>query len=131
LARNVIENITETATVKREMKMEITTSAKNDVLLVTLNGRLDAVTAADFDQKINSLLTEGASSLVLNLHGLEYISSAGLRSILVTGKKLKSSNGGFALVGLRGVVKEVFEVSGFYSIFKIFESEEEALRRSA
>ena len=65
--------------------------------------------------------------LLVNFSELEYISSAGLRSILATAKQLKARNGEIMFTGLKNTVKEVFEISGFYSIFKTFETEEEAL----
>ena len=71
----------------------------------------------------------GDYTLVINLTGLEYISSAGLRSILSTAKQLKAKDGKMLFTGLQGPVKDVFKISGFGSIFKTFETEEEALRQ--
>ena len=109
--------------------MEITTTKKNNVLLILLKGRLDALTAPDFDKKTESLLSEGEKALILNFSELEYISSAGLRSILATAKQLKANGGRILLAELKGAVKEVFEISGFYSIFQIFDTEAEALKQ--
>jgi len=109
--------------------MEINLRKENNVLIVTLKGRLDAVTAPDFDKKLESLLSEGEKALIINFSELEYISSAGLRSILASAKQLKANDGRMLLAELKGPVKEVFEISGFYSIFKIFGSEADALNQ--
>ncbi len=109
--------------------MEISARKNGNVLVILLKGRLDALTAPDFDKKIESLLSEGEKALVINFSELEYISSAGLRSILATAKQLKAKDGRILLAELRGAVKEVFEISGFYSIFQIFESEADALKQ--
>jgi len=109
--------------------MEINTRKKDNVLVISLKGRLDAVTAPDFDKKLESLLSEGENALIINFSELKYISSAGLRSILASAKQLKANDGRMLLAELRGPVKEVFEISGFYSIFQIFESEADALNQ--
>ncbi|MBI3591877.1 MAG: STAS domain-containing protein [Nitrospirae bacterium] len=55
--------------------MEINTRKKDNVLVISLKGRLDAVTAPDFDKKLESLLSEGENALIINFSELEYISS--------------------------------------------------------
>lgn len=109
--------------------MQIDMIKKGTVLVIFVKGRLDALTAPDFDKKIETLLSEGENALVLNFSELEYISSAGLRSILAVAKQLKAKDGSIMLTELKGAVKEVFEISGFYSIFQIFESEADALKQ--
>ncbi|MCX5825855.1 MAG: STAS domain-containing protein [Deltaproteobacteria bacterium] len=86
-------------------------------------------TAPEFEKGLLALMAGGDSTLVLNFNGLEYISSAGLRSILSTAKQLKAKDGKMLFAGLQGPVKDVFKISGFGSIFKIFDTEEEALRQ--
>jgi anti-anti-sigma factor len=88
---------------------------------------MDAVTVQEFEKSVSELLSGGENVLLVNFSELEYISSAGLRSILATAKQLKARNGEIRFTGLKNTVKEVFEISGFYSIFKTFETEEEAL----
>lgn len=109
--------------------MEINTRKEKGVSLVSVKGRIDAVTAPDFEKNLSDLIASGEKTVLVNLGGLEYISSAGLRSILATAKQLKAENGKMVFTGLKGPVEEVFKISGFYSIFTIFESEEAALNR--
>jgi anti-anti-sigma factor len=109
--------------------MEIATRKESGAAVVSVKGRIDAVTAPEFEKGLLALMAGGDSTLVLNFNGLEYISSAGLRSILSTAKQLKAKDGKMLFAGLQGPVKDVFKISGFGSIFKIFDTEEEALRQ--
>ena len=109
--------------------MEINTRKENNVRVVGLTGRMDAVTAPEFDRQFNSWLSEGENAFVINFSTLEYISSAGLRSILSASKQLKANGGRSLFTGLTGPVKEVFELSGFYAIFDMCDSEETAITR--
>jgi len=107
--------------------MEISTRKEKDVAVVTVSGRIDAITAPDFEGHLDGLIVQGNKLILINLSGLGYISSAGLRSILSSAKKLKGLSGEIFFTGLQGPVEEVFQISGFQSIFKIFPSEGEAL----
>ena len=107
--------------------METTSRKESKFTIVAVTGRIDAITAPEFETYLAGLMTKGEKHFLINLAGLDYISSAGLRSILATAKKLKSETGEIVFSGLRGPVEEVFKISGFNSIFKIFESETIAL----
>jgi anti-anti-sigma factor len=109
--------------------MEIVTRREGSAAVVSVKGRIDAVTAPEFEKDLSALMTGGDTTLVLSLAGLEYISSAGLRSILTIAKQLKTKNGKLLFAGLQGPVKDVFKISGFGSIFTIFDTEAEALRQ--
>jgi anti-anti-sigma factor len=108
--------------------MEISTRKEKNALIVSVKGRMDAVTAPEFEKHLSDWLSKGENVFLLNFSALEYISSAGLRSILATAKRLKEKQGKILLAGLKGPVEEVFNISGFYSIFKIFDSEEAAFK---
>lgn len=110
-------------------KMEITVRKEGSAAVVSVKGRIDAVTAGEFEKGLSALMAGGDCMLVLDFKGLEYISSAGLRSILSTAKQLKAKEGKMLFAGLQGPVKDVFKISGFGSIFKIYDTEEEALRQ--
>ncbi len=106
--------------------MEITKSDQGGVATVAINGRLDAVSAVDAEKEFSSLLEEGKDKMLIDLAGLDYISSAGLRVLLVVAKRIQQTGGKVALSNLADNVKEVFEISGFSSIFKIYDSNDEA-----
>jgi anti-anti-sigma factor len=108
--------------------MDISTKKEPTALVVTVSGRMDAVTAPEFEKSISDFITQGEKVFVVNLSGLEYISSAGLRSILACTKRLKELSGKLIFSGLQGYVKEVFSISGFNGIFKIYESDSEGLK---
>ena len=108
--------------------MNISTKKESNALVVTVSGRLDAVTAPEFEKSISEFIAQGDKTFVINLNGLEYISSAGLRSILASAKLLKTQNGKLIFSGLQGHVKEVFSISGFHGIFKICDSDAEGLK---
>jgi anti-anti-sigma factor len=107
--------------------MEIQVTKEKDTVVVTVKGRIDAVTAPEFEKQLADQMAAGEKMFLLNFSGLEYISSAGLRSILVTAKQLKAKEGKLFFAELQRTVKDVFKISGFGSLFKIYDSEAEAL----
>jgi anti-anti-sigma factor len=107
--------------------MDIQTTKEKGVTVVRTSGRIDAVTAPEFEKRLAELIAEGENVFILNFSGLEYISSAGLRSILTTAKQLKPRDGKLLFAELQGSVKDVFRISGFGSLFNISETQEEAL----
>ncbi len=107
--------------------MDITTRIIDTTAVLTVAGRMDAVSAPRFEATCLDLLDQGHGVQIADLGSLEYISSAGLRSILSAAKKLKAAGGGLAFCGLTGMVDEVFRVSGFLKMFKVHPSLGEAL----
>jgi anti-anti-sigma factor len=107
--------------------MQLTARQEKDATIVTVQGRVDGMTAPEFENYLSDLISQGRFTFIVNFSALEYISSAGLRSILATAKRLKTEQGTICFTGLKGTVDEVFKISGFYSIFKVFDSDESAL----
>lgn len=107
--------------------MEIESRKQNNVAVVSVKGRVDATTSPDFENRLLELVGAGERLIVINFSQLEYISSAGLRSILATAKRLKANQGELFFTGLFGPVNEVFKISGFHTIFKIFPSDADVL----
>ena len=107
--------------------MDIEQIKAENGIIVKLSGRMDATTAPHFEKQCGVLVDQGVHRLAVDFTGLEYISSAGLRSILTIGKKLKASGGALCLCSMSGMVKEVFDISGFTGIFPVFVSPESAL----
>lgn len=108
--------------------MKISEIKNGNVYILRFTGRVDSVTSADLETKINKLICQGEIFVLLNFANLEYISSAGLRVLLTSAKKIKTNNGKFMICSLKGIVKEVFFISGFNEILSIYENEEEALK---
>jgi len=99
--------------------LEVTESHEGEVLVVSPAGRLDSVTAGGFEATLLKHIGEGANRMVLDFGKLDYISSAGLRVVLLAGKKLKAAGGKLALCGLNQQIREVFAISGFITIFAV------------
>jgi anti-sigma B factor antagonist len=98
------------------------------VTVLSLNGRLDANSSETLEARFAQLFEQGRRAFVFDFGGIEYVSSAGLRSVLIAGKKVKAGQGKLALCRMNELVKEVFDMSGFSKIFAIYATEEEALR---
>lgn len=111
--------------------MEIQEGRSGDVLVVAPRGRVDSTTSGDLEQRLLDLLGSGQRRLVLDLAGIEYISSAGLRVLLLVAKRLKTAQGDLVLCALTPAVRQVFELAGFLSIFQLEDSREAALARLA
>lgn len=107
--------------------MEINTRREKDVIIVSVKGRMGEVSAPEFEERMNELIDDGETKFLVDLEGLEYISSAGLRGLLAAAKILKERNGQIVLSGLMGAVKDVFEISQFISIFTTYETVDSAL----
>ncbi len=101
---------------------------KMDFIVVAVEGRMDAVSAPEFERFLNGLIADDVLRIIVDLEALDYISSAGLRSVLITAKKVQSKNGKILIASLRDTVKEIFEISGFSTIIPIYESVDAALK---
>jgi stage II sporulation protein AA (anti-sigma F factor antagonist) len=107
------------------MKIKQETTGAN-VLVLIPEGRLDSNTVAEAESDLLARIEPGDRRVVLDLAGLDYISSAGLRLVLLAAKRLKQAGGRLALCGLRPQIREVFEISGFVSILTVVGSRQEA-----
>jgi anti-sigma B factor antagonist len=108
--------------------MEVTQDKRGTVTRLGLHGKLDASTAPRLEEKLLALIQVGEKHLIVNGEHLDYISSAGLRVLLVAAKRLKPLNGRIVLACLKAHIKEVFEIAGFAAIFPMYDGEEEAVR---
>jgi anti-anti-sigma factor len=99
--------------------MEFAQEQAGDVVIAKLTGRLDSSSAQPAEESFTQLLGGGTPHLVIDLSKLEYISSAGLRVLLVVAKKVQQAQGKLVLFGLVPNVREVFSISGFDKIFSI------------
>mgnify|MGYP001289237667 CR=1 FL=1 len=111
--------------------MKISAEQQGDTTIMSFSGRLDGTTVQQAEQQFLPLVDQGRVRFVFDLTELEYISSAGLRFMLLAAKKTKAMSGRVALYGLTDNVREVFEISGFLAIFQVFESRDEAVRFAA
>ena len=108
--------------------MDINDRVENGVLIVTIDGRLDASNATVAEAEINKALEGDQNRLLFDLSGLEYLSSGGLRVILGAAKEIRRRKGKVALAALKEYVYEIFEVSGFTAMIPIKDSIEDGLK---
>lgn len=98
--------------------MDITTEKKENYNLVNVSGRLDSTTAPEFENTLLNFLEQGKENIV-NFKDLKYISSSGLRVLLVAAKKLSAANEKLTIISMQDHIKEVFDISGFTDLFNI------------
>ena len=98
--------------------MNITKSFNEKELTLSVEGRIDTITSQDLSNEINDEMGN-FNSLILYFANLEYISSAGLRVLMATQKKLKAEGIPFVIKNVNEVINEIFRMSGFDKILKI------------
>jgi len=90
--------------------------------ILRVSGRIDFESALDFEHHINAMIQEAGDSYIIELSQVELLSSAGLRVMLSTAKRVAHRNAALALAAPSQVVRQVFEISHFNLLFKIFPS---------
>jgi anti-anti-sigma factor len=105
--------------------MEIRTIG--DIAVAVMVPRFDAYTANDVETVLRDQIAKGTKKIFVDFSETEYIASAGLRVLLSAAKSLQKSGGQVVLFSMKPYVYEVFEISGFTQIFKIYTSQQEAL----
>lgn len=108
--------------------MEFKSEKLGDYVVLSVAGRMDALTAGEFEKQCCQCMEAGDAKIVADMGGVDYISSAGLRSILSAAKKLRGAQGEIRFCGLSGMVNDVFTVSGFAAMFKIFDTAADATK---
>jgi anti-sigma B factor antagonist len=99
----------------------------NQITLVTAQGRIDSSTAGDLGAALTSVIDGGQHRIVLDIGGVDYMSSAGLREMVSALKKVRGADGDMRIAQVTERVYDVFELSGLNTIFQIFDSQAEAL----
>ena len=107
--------------------VQITAREAGTVTVVEFEGHLDTNTAPEAQERLDGLQDGGVQKILVSFEKLDYISSAGLRVLLATAKRLGASGGSLRICGLNETVSEVFEISGFSVILSVFGNEAEAL----
>jgi len=107
--------------------MNISKEKIGDFTILSIDGRIDTNNFNEFELVVNQVFESGEKNLILNCTALNYISSSGLRIFLIAQKKVNALNGKLHLCSMQPVIKEIFDISGFSTIFKIFGTQAEAL----
>lgn len=111
--------------------MEINEVRSGDFLILEPVGHLDTRTANELEKKIAQCLGAGEKRFIIDLVSTEYMSSAGLRVLLMLAKKSDGIDGEVILCSLNDSVREVFDIAGFHSVFTVVTSREVALSSDA
>jgi anti-anti-sigma factor len=98
-----------------------------DQAVLVVSGRMDAENAPQFEQQCRVSIAEGTTRLVVDLGGLTYVSSMGLRCFISIAKTLQDKGGALRICRLSGLVRQVFEITGLLGSFAVYESVEAAL----
>ena len=101
--------------------METLFTAMEDYLVVTPSARMDTGSSPEIVEKLTEKIQNGSLKVVFDLSKAEYVSSAGLRVVLVIAKLLKPAGGKLALCNSNDQILEVLEISGFHSIVRYFD----------
>jgi len=101
---------------------------KNGILVVYLEGRLDVSVANEVEEGLSELIDSGDHrKVVLNMDGIDYMSSSGFRACISTLRKLNAKEGALKMCNIKPAVKRIFDVIELTSLFDIYSSEEEAI----
>jgi anti-anti-sigma factor len=107
--------------------MIITVSQDNDLMVVTVEGRLDTSGAIELEDWVDQTLTPPMCNVTMDFSRLDYISSAGLRSMLNMSKLLKKNSFNFSICSAQDHILEVLEISGFDSFIPLYDSVSDCL----
>ena len=107
--------------------MEIAVDEVGDIRVVRIAGNLDTQTSPVTEEQLTQLIEDGATKILLDFEKLNYISSSGLRVLLVAHKRLEGNSGQVRICNPNTMVREVFDTSGFSEIFSVYGSQAEAL----
>ena len=99
--------------------MEITTNISNQNLIISISGRLDTISSPKLEEEINRNSFDEIETVTLNMRALEYISSTGIRVILMLHKNMTSVGGKLRLVNVNDMVMEIFTMTGMDSFLEI------------
>ncbi len=112
------------------MHLQIATRRVADAVIAMPVGRIDHRSAADFEAALSPLVTDAAAAkgtLVLDLSGIEYISSVGLRVLMIAAKKMREGEAPLLVASLQSVVAEIFAISLFDRILTVTATLEDAM----
>ncbi len=106
--------------------MEFVEQENGSVLTLALKGRLDVSSSKAAEERILALIDAGEHRLVLDLAGLDYVSSIGLRVFMLVAKRLKSVDGRLALCALQPAIGKLIEIAGLEQVLRVFSTRKEA-----
>ncbi len=110
------------------VKMEIIQSLTDDIPVLSISGKIDAVTSKDLESALTEFLDQNKKFLIVNMEKVEFLSSSGLRVLMASLNKLKHKDGDLRLAALQPFVRDVFFMTGANRFFSIYPNQEEAIK---
>ncbi len=107
--------------------MNITQRVEGDVTVFLPEGRIDTQAATDMDEALQAVVSAGKHNMVVDMSGVDYISSAGLRALAAVQVKSKAEGGDMKLAGLNARVTRIFSIIGFDLLMSIHDTPEAAI----
>jgi len=96
-------------------------------MVISIKGRLDALSSSIFEKRLTEIMDQHVVRILVNCSQTDYIGSACLRVMLTTLIRITLEGGKFVLCGLQANIREIFDISGFDTIFEVYRDEEEAM----
>lgn len=107
--------------------MELDEERIGEIRVVTVEGRLDGVSSSEFAERIGGLISNPDPRLLVDFAGIDLVTSAGLRAVLLILKRVNAGGGAFALCNVQAAVRVVFDISGFTAMLNIYATRPEGL----
>jgi len=111
--------------------VEMQVEEMNAVTVLSVQGRVDSVTAPDLQDRLITLLARSTSQVVVDCQGMDYISSAGFRALILAGRQADRAGSRLTLCSLPAKVRQLFELGEFLDLFPIAATRDEAVKRGA
>ncbi|MFB3765369.1 MAG: STAS domain-containing protein [Methanotrichaceae archaeon] len=108
--------------------MEIDKKLVEDIAIVAISGKIDAITSRELDSTLMELLNQNTAKIVIDLKEVDFISSGGIRVFIAFKKKLIERKGDLVVSSLQPFVTEIFEMTGLPSLISIYPSQGEAVK---
>jgi anti-anti-sigma factor len=111
--------------------IDLREESRGGVKVLDVRGRVDSGTAPTLGERLNGLLANDARHVVVDFQGLEYISSAGFRVLLLAARRADEAQARLVMCGLSDKVRQLFDLGGFLDLFVITSSRDEAFSSGA
>jgi anti-sigma B factor antagonist len=111
--------------------MDLNEKRAGGAILVAAAGRIDLSNADGFKDALSASLAHAQTALILDLSGADYISSAGLRALMIVFKAAKAEDKAFGIAGLQPLLVEIFTISRFNQVFSLFDDVRSAVAKLA
>lgn len=108
-------------------RLEIIQSLIDNIPVLSVSGKIDAVTSRDLESALIGLIDQNKKFLVVDMGKVEFLSSSGLRVLMASLNRLKHKEGDLKLAALQPFVKDVFVLTGANRFFSIYPSQGEAI----